>query len=779
MAVEQLPRGVREFAGYLDGLLARLDPGGGWSGVFWRRDPDGMRASLDGREVPPWDVVEALLEDLAGAYGPAAAAAERERARTLHGAALTAYDARPGARDTLADRLDVMLREQRYAAERRAELTRLLSTPPSAAEAAALRLDLAWAHDDHERATARCEELRFRLAELNRRGAVSAEAVRTETAGGGGARQGAVRAGGVSAEAAGAGGGRAGAVGSAGVGEEALRAGGVPSGVVGAEASRAGGASAGAGPHGGGRGAAWFGSEAPEASGQGAPAEASGRSQGTGIDRAARPPEPASGYAFPHGEPADNSASPESWPTGGVTGESRRAAEDFLPPRATAGHPVPAQAPMASDVIAASAEIPHPMAPAPAQRADAPAPRTAAPLPAPHSFTPAPTPHAPTPVPDAARVRSASSGAAASAPTRHPIAPAPAQRADAPAPRTAAPASTPHPFTPAHTPHAPTPVPDAARVPSASSGASAPARPGHPIAPSPTRRADTPAPAPRTAPPSPAPNTVAPAPAHTPHAPSPVLPVSVTEDVPSAVPGKPRKRRRGSARFAGMAEEGGGPVVVPQDAPSGGPAGRPARRTPRGARFAGAAAAAEPAAAPVEAVDAEAETAVAGVVERLAWLRGEGRGGEAHVLLVEVAQWAPGRFPSLADALYRAGLGADWATLLWEAASLPAERLVGVADALTAAGRVADGTQLLRQGVARPAEEIGAAVLRLAEEGRRREAEALVDACVRGRAAEEAARCAVPDPRRLVPLLLRAAQAVSDERHWDLVHALRVAGHMM
>ncbi|MGJ5752249.1 hypothetical protein [Streptomyces puniciscabiei] len=217
--------------------------------------------------------------------------------------------------------------------------------------------------------------------------------------------------------------------------------------------------------------------------------------------------------------------------------------------------------------------------------------------------------------------------------------------------------------------------------------------------------------------------------------------------------------------------------VVPATAPAVLPEA-PARRTPRGARFAGAGQAAEPvAAAPAEVVDAEAEVAVAGVVERLGRLRAEGRSGEAHGLLVEVVQWPPGWFPALADALHRAGLGADWATLLWETASLPAERLVAAADALTAAGREADGLQLLRQGVARPAEQIGAAVLSLEEEGRRREAAALLDACVRGRTAEEAARSVVPDPRRLVPLLLHAARAVSEERHWDLVHALRVAGH--
>jgi hypothetical protein len=183
------------------------------------------------------------------------------------------------------------------------------------------------------------------------------------------------------------------------------------------------------------------------------------------------------------------------------------------------------------------------------------------------------------------------------------------------------------------------------------------------------------------------------------------------------------------------------------------------------------------AAGAVEVVDAGAGEAVAGAVEGLARLRREGRSGEAHALLVEVAQWPAGRFPPLAEALHRAGLDADWATLLWEAAALPAERLVAAADALAAAGRDADGRQMLRQGVARPAEQIGASVLRLDGEGREREVRALLDAYVRVRPPEEAVRCVGADPRRLVPLLVAAAERVSDERRWDLVHALRVAGH--
>jgi hypothetical protein len=169
MSVDQLPAEVREFANYLDGLLARLDEGGGWCGVFWQRDPEGMQACLDGREVPPWDVVQALLQDLAAEYGPAAATEEKERARPLHAAALTAHDHRPGGRDALGDRLDVMLREQKYAAERLTELGQLLSTATTRQAADTLRLDLAWARDDHTRATARCAELRTRIANLDQR----------------------------------------------------------------------------------------------------------------------------------------------------------------------------------------------------------------------------------------------------------------------------------------------------------------------------------------------------------------------------------------------------------------------------------------------------------------------------------------------------------------------------------------------------------------------------------------------------------------------------------
>ncbi|MFF0359828.1 hypothetical protein [Streptomyces fungicidicus] len=442
MVAEQLPHDIREFTDYLRGLLARLDPRGGWCAVFWQRDADGMRACLDGREPPPWDVLEALLQDLAALYGPGAAGAETAHARSLHTAALAAYDARPGARETLTGRLGVMLREQEYAAECRARLSRRLASATTREQADALRLDLARVHDDHRRATARCAEITARL--------------------------------------------------------EAL-------------------------------------------------------------DHAPR------------------------WHGGPSPAYDRGGAEQGSP-----------------------GEVPAPTGPVPEQR----------------------------------------------------------------------------------------------------------------------------------------------------------------------------RRRRGGARFAGAADEETGPVAVPPAAVPGPPApGTAPRRIPRGARFAGAAEQEAPAPGTEPSADAVDRREAGRFVAALARLRREGRGGEAHALLIETAYGPAARFPLLGDEMRRAGLDADWATLLWEAAgSLPAERLAATAEALTGAGRGEDGRRFLRQGVVRPAEEIGRAVLALDAQARHRELRALLDACVRVRTPEQAARAAAPDPRRLVPLLLAAARDVSDERHWDLLHALRVAG---
>ncbi|MEU8987978.1 hypothetical protein AB0C98_16265 [Streptomyces sp. NPDC048558] len=675
MSVDQLPARMREFVNYLDGLVARLDQGGGWCGVFWQRDPEGMQACLDGREVPPWDVVESLLHDLAGQYGPGGAGPETERARALHAGALTTYDARPGGRDALGDRLDVMLREQRYAAERQAELGRLLASAPDPRAADTIRLDLAWARDDHERATARCAELRARMADSDRRAArARGQAIRRGRPG----EEGFFRAD-VGFEGEGSGGDRFGAEGSGGGGFEGEGAGGGGFGDARAGHARFGDEGfGGAGVEGGRSGGDGFGGGGPGSGAFGREGVGAGGLQegGSGLDRyegaGAFGPTAPGDDGFGDEGPGDNRFRLDGsgrGPSGGGDPRSDRSVtggtvSDGFGGQGPAGieHTQPSEA----DSSGASHTVPRQRAPQPGAGA-------------------------------------AERGRVSTAPeTRG------GGRGDASA-RSAA-----------------EPMADAA------------------------------------------------------------LPVEEQADAslretarPDERPA-PRKRRRGGARFAGIVEEEAAPSAVPPtDLPSLPAPPVTARRTPRGARFAGAAEEApaspdvQPQAGPA---DAEERRAVAGVVETLVRLRAAGRSGEAHALLVEAAYWPAHRIPLLAAQMQRVGLGADWATLLWEAASLPAERLVAAADALTAAGRADDGEQILRQGVGRPANEIGQAVVGLAGSGRHREVRALLDAYVRVRTPEEAARSAAPDPKTLVPLLLAAAQGVSDECQWDLVHALRVAG---
>lgn len=172
MTVQQHAWDIRKFAQYLRDLAALLDPGQGWYGVFCTRDPEGMRACFDGAEVPPWDVVESLLQDLAAARGNDVAAQESVRAAALYTASAGAYDRRPGGRQALVDRLGLMLREQTHAAQRLRAAEEHAGAEPDV---------LAWARDDHSRATARCAELRNRLAAVE--GAVPDTWFRTEVDG--------------------------------------------------------------------------------------------------------------------------------------------------------------------------------------------------------------------------------------------------------------------------------------------------------------------------------------------------------------------------------------------------------------------------------------------------------------------------------------------------------------------------------------------------------------------------------------------------------------------
>lgn len=167
MAVHQLPAEIGAFARYLRDLTSLLDPGDGWYGVFRERDPEGLRACFAGTEIPPWDVVDSLLQDFAAGRDPQDAARESARARRLHAASAAAYDRLSGGAEALSERLQLMLREQAYLAGRAEELGRLLRTAPQdTPHARQLSHELAWIRDDHARATARVAELRARLTSL-------------------------------------------------------------------------------------------------------------------------------------------------------------------------------------------------------------------------------------------------------------------------------------------------------------------------------------------------------------------------------------------------------------------------------------------------------------------------------------------------------------------------------------------------------------------------------------------------------------------------------------
>ncbi|MGW2631049.1 hypothetical protein ACWC2K_17155 [Streptomyces chattanoogensis] len=165
MSGTQLRDPVQEFAYFLACLTQRLQPSAGWYGVFARRDPEGLRACLEGRDVPPWDVVESLLYDLSELPDEHAVSTARARARRLHAQAMAFHDTRPGGRFALQERLQMMVREERRTASRVRELEAAVAAA-GPREADRRAEDLAWARDDHLRAGARIGELRARLEAL-------------------------------------------------------------------------------------------------------------------------------------------------------------------------------------------------------------------------------------------------------------------------------------------------------------------------------------------------------------------------------------------------------------------------------------------------------------------------------------------------------------------------------------------------------------------------------------------------------------------------------------
>ncbi len=157
---------ISQLSGYLRGLTQRLDPGAGWYGEFLRRDPDGVRACLDGAAMPPWDLVESLLRDLAGARGAEFAARESGYAARLRAAAVTAWDRLPGGEQELRTLLAAAVEQRAESQSALRSLTVRLAGVTDRAETDALTRELAWAQDDVARAAARHEDLAARLRAL-------------------------------------------------------------------------------------------------------------------------------------------------------------------------------------------------------------------------------------------------------------------------------------------------------------------------------------------------------------------------------------------------------------------------------------------------------------------------------------------------------------------------------------------------------------------------------------------------------------------------------------
>ncbi|WP_419998865.1 hypothetical protein [Streptomyces boninensis] len=170
---------VERFAEFLREVVTGLDPQAGWYGVFAQEDPEGLRACLQGRELPPWDVVESLLSDTGAHAGEPAA-----RARALHAAAIAAWDVREGSVAELAARLDAMQQELQSKERDLREVHAALAQAASREAHERLAREQAWLQDDRMRATARCEELRGRMAALRERVGVEYRAEQLPAAGG-------------------------------------------------------------------------------------------------------------------------------------------------------------------------------------------------------------------------------------------------------------------------------------------------------------------------------------------------------------------------------------------------------------------------------------------------------------------------------------------------------------------------------------------------------------------------------------------------------------------
>ncbi|MFE9256970.1 hypothetical protein [Streptomyces sp. NPDC006879] len=171
MSVSQLPEQAASFAEHLRRMVGLLDRRSGWYAAFERREPQALRACLDGVVVAPWDLVESLLQDLASARGSDFAAPVAERTAHMWSAAVCAVDHAPAGAQRLGTELAAARRALGAAEEHHRAVCADLEAEPAAVQRQTMEGELAWARADLLRAQARCRELDNRLAAL--RGAAS------------------------------------------------------------------------------------------------------------------------------------------------------------------------------------------------------------------------------------------------------------------------------------------------------------------------------------------------------------------------------------------------------------------------------------------------------------------------------------------------------------------------------------------------------------------------------------------------------------------------------
>lgn len=177
---DDLPLEVRSLAQFLRTLMASLGAAPDRYSSWALHDPDAMAHYLDGSALPPRDVVDTLIRDLAVHRGVTLAPEAEAQARELHAAAVRTVDNAPGRVEELQAELEAMAGEYERTARREQQLVTGVREQQSRVRSGAMgqadyRRELIGVHDElartrelRARAQTRYDELADRLAAARR-----------------------------------------------------------------------------------------------------------------------------------------------------------------------------------------------------------------------------------------------------------------------------------------------------------------------------------------------------------------------------------------------------------------------------------------------------------------------------------------------------------------------------------------------------------------------------------------------------------------------------------